>query len=369
MPDRPLVLLALNVGSSSLKAERWAWPGAAPEVAREVRGIGEEGGGAEDHREALALVLPDLLAGGEPAAAGHRIVHGGPRHRESRRLTEEVLADLEAAVPFSPLHMVPALAVIRRLAELRPGLPQVGVFDTAFHATIPEEAAVYAVPAAWRDRGLFRFGFHGLALASVVRTLGPDLAPRLVILHLGAGCSATAVLEGRSVDTTMGLTPLEGLVMATRAGDLDPGLILHLLREGMEPEALDRALNRESGLLGLSGRSGDMEILLEHPEDPACRRAVDVFCRRAAKAVGALAASLGGLDQLVFSGGIGEHAAEVRARIASRLAWLGVTLDEKANARHADLLSPPAARVRVHRIRVDEGREIAAGTAGVLGAA
>jgi acetate kinase len=242
------------------------------------------------------------------------------------------------------------------------------VFDTAFHATLPARAFEYALPSPWRRQGIRRYGFHGLACADAVAQLGLEMRERAVLLHLGAGCSATALLGGRSVDTTMGLTPLEGLVMATRCGDLDPSILLYVQRQcGLSVDQLERALNRESGLAGLSGVSGDMKVLLARADDPPVRLAIDVFCYRAAKAVGSMAIALGGCEQLIFTGGIGEHAAPVRTQITARLAWLGVRLDEAANAANGAVISHAQSAVSVRVIRVDEGRQIAQDTARLRG--
>ena len=300
------------------------------------------------------------------------MVHGGPRYREPVSVDDRVLADLDGLAELVPLHVPPALGVVRHLRKTLPGVPQAIVFDTAFHATLSARAFEYALPAAWRHWGIRRYGFHGLACADAVAQLGSGLRERAVLLHLGAGCSATALLRGCSIDTTMGLTPLEGLMMATRCGDLDPAIPLYLQRRrGLSAGQIDDALNHESGLLGLSGVSADMKTLLNRADEPPVRLALDVFCYRAAKTVGALAVALGGCDQLIFTGGIGEHAAPIRAEIVGRLAFLGARLDEAANSANAPVISHPQGRVSIHIVRIDEGRQIALGTARLhaLGAA
>jgi acetate kinase len=375
-----LRVLAVNVGSSSLRVDVWDIPGAAPRTRLEAGGIGgvhgtvsvgdqrTEAAGFRDHIIALDALLDRL---GEPArlnAVGHRVVHGGPRYREPVWVDDRVLADLHEFAPWVPLHVPPALGVIRHFLKALPGVPQAVVFDTAFHASLPARAFEYALPAAWRARGIRRYGFHGLACADAVAQLGPELRERAVLLHLGAGCSATALLGGRSVDTTMGLTPLEGLMMATRCGDLDPAIPLYLQRlEALGVDEIERALNHESGLLGLSGVSADMKTLLARADEPPVRLALDVFCYRAAKTVGAMVVALGGCDQVIFTGGIGEHAAPIRAEIVRHLAFLGAQLDDGANSTNAAVISHSASRISVHVVRIDEGRQIAQGTARLCG--
>jgi acetate kinase len=257
------------------------------------------------------------------------VVHGGGRFREPIVIDDEVEAQLAEVTELAPLHNTPALAAIRRARATLPGLPHVAVFDSAFHATIPAEAATYALPERAREEwGICRFGFHGLSVQWASERVR---VARLVVCHLGGGCSVTAVRDGRSVDTTMGFTPLEGVPMATRPGSVDPGALLYLLRHHLTLDDLDRLLEHESGLAGLSGRSGDVKEL-EQADDPAARLALDVFSYRVATAVGAMAVALDGLDALVFTAGIGEHSAGVRARICVRLRFLGVEVDESANA-------------------------------------
>jgi len=263
------------------------------------------------------------------AAVAHRVVHGGKAFREPTLLDDEVVSALEGLTELAPLHNAPALAAIAAARHLLPGIPHVAVFDTAFHATIPPEARTYALPARFRDElGIRRYGFHGLSVqwASERVRVG-----RLVVCHLGGGCSVTAVRDGRSVDTTMGLTPLEGVPMATRSGSVDPGALLYVLRHGLTMDELDHALEHESGLLGLSGRSGSVRDL-EGAEDDASRLALQVFAYRGAGAVAAATVPLGGLDAVVFTAGIGENSALVRQLVCDRLTHLGLELDDSANA-------------------------------------
>jgi len=373
-------VLAVNVGSSSLKLDVWEPNLSRALVKLEARGIGcGQGTVVEnnsavasqpiaDHDAALKALLQRLPEADRIARIGHRVVHGGSRYHTPAWLDDAVLEDLQALVPLSPLHQPPALAVMRGCRRYFPGVAQAAVFDTAFHAGLPPRASTYAVPAAWRDAGVKRYGFHGIACADIAMQLGRELRDRAVFLHLGAGCSATAVFQGKSIDTTMGFTPLEGLVMATRGGDIDPGALLYVQRKfDLTPQALDRLLNEQSGLLALSGFSADMRDLLQCQDERAAL-AVDIFCYRAAKAVGSLAVVLGGVEQIVFSGGIGERSAVVRARICDLLSALGVAVDGAANDAHSAVISAADSAVRVQVMAVDEGRQIVRETMALLDA-
>ena len=262
------------------------------------------------------------------AAVAHRVVHGGLRFREPVVVDDAVERELEAVVELAPLHNAPALAAIMEARRALPDLPHVAVFDSAYHATIPEHALTYALPASVReDWGIRRFGFHGLSVQWASERVA---VPRLVVCHLGGGCSVTAVKDGRSIDTTMGFTPLEGVPMATRAGSVDPGALLYLLKHYLTVDELDQMLEHESGLTGLSGVSGDVRDL-GGSDAPAARLALAVFTYRVATAVGAMATALGGLDALVFTAGIGENSALVRAAVCERLGFVGLQLDLDAN--------------------------------------
>jgi acetate kinase len=261
-------------------------------------------------------------------AVAHRVVHGGSRFREPVLVDDAVELELAGLTELAPLHNTPALAALREARHAFPHLPQVAVFDTAFHQTIPDRASTYALPLELRELGIRRFGFHGLSVQWASEQVP---VPRLVVCHLGGGCSVTAVRDGRSVDTTMGFTPLEGVPMATRAGSVDPGALVYLLRHHLSVESLDFALEHESGLAGLSGLSGDVREL-QGSDQPRARLALDVFTYRIATAVGAMAVALDGLDALVFTAGIGEHSTSVREAVCSRLDFLGVELDPSANA-------------------------------------
>lgn len=333
-----------------------ALPAAAPEAM------------AGSHAAAIAALvdwLDDMPAAGGLAAVGHRVVHGGAGFTAPVAVDAEVRARLAALVPLAPLHQPHNLAGIDAAAAHFPGVPQVVCFDTAFHRSQSRVAETYALPRHFYDRGLRRYGFHGLSyewIADRLRATAPEAARgRVVALHLGNGASACAMREGRSVETSMGFTALDGLPMGTRCGQIDPGLVLHLLGAeggGMTPESLTRLLYRESGLKGLSGIGQDMRALLAS-ESEAAREAVAHFAHRARREVGALAATLGGLDALVFSAGIGENAAPVRAMICDGLDFLGVALDPAANARNAPDLAAPGARVRTLIVPTDEEAMIA----------
>jgi acetate kinase len=287
-------------------------------------------------------------------AVAHRVVHGGSRFHDPVLIDEGVIAELDALSELAPLHNKPALAAIGEARRALPSVPHVAVFDTAFHATVPEEAATYAVPARWREEwAIRRYGFHGLSVQWAAWRVA---VPRLVVCHLGGGCSVSAVRDGRSVATTMGFSPLDGIPMATRSGAIDPEILLHLLRSGhIEPEGLEHALEHESGLLGLSGTSGRVEEL-EGSSAPSAALALAVFSRSVAGAVAALATDLGGLDALVFTGGVGENSAATRASICSRLGLLGVELEPGLNtgARPDARISSESSRVRVDVIEARE---------------
>ena len=324
----PRPALVLNAGSSSVKAALLAADGA-------VLWRGQQTWRPEEAAQVLGAWLPEALAPwlaeGEAAAAlafaGHRVVHGGERFTAPTRLSATVRRELTALVPLAPLHNGPALQLIEGVERWAPTLPQWACFDTAFHATLPPEARTYAIPAPWRQAGLRRFGFHGLNhehVAESVARSDPD-ARRLISCHLGAGCSLCAVRDGRSIATTMGFTPLEGLVMASRSGSVDPGLLLHQLRQGLGVDAIDHALHQKSGLLGLSGLSGDMATLRQAAAagHDGAALAIAVFRQRLLQEIGAMAACLGGVEVIALSGGIGEHDTALRDELAAALAWLG----------------------------------------------
>jgi len=309
-------VLVLNGGSSSIKYS--VFDGNALVVDGERSGVE-----AREARGAIAAVLEDV-AGQAVDAVGYRVVHPGPRLTEHQRITPEVLRELEAAVAFAPLHDPEALELIRAGMERYPGLKHYACFDTVFHRTMPLEATVYALPKVFRDKGVRRYGFHGLSCESVVWQLrGQGRLPgRMVIAHLGSGCSVTAVVEGESVDTTMGMTPDGGVVMGTRPGDLDPGVGVYLLRQmGVDVDALEKMLNHDAGMVALSGRANDVKALRAAAAegDADAELALKVFTRSVRKAIGGFAWLLGGLEAVVFTGGIGEHDAVTRKDCASDL--------------------------------------------------
>ena len=317
------LLLVLNAGSSSLKAkvltaegkslwgDQTSWQAGAPEPCDSADTV--------LRKWLLPAITPWV---NQLVLVGHRVVHGGMRFIVPTRITPQVRATLRELIPLAPLHNAPALAVIEAVCRWRSDLPQWACFDTAFHHTLPAHAFTYAIPAAWRDQGLRRYGFHGLNHQHVSEVV---VVPRLISCHLGAGCSLCAIAEGRSFATTMGFTPMEGLVMATRSGSVDPGLLLHLLRQGVSIEQLDRELNHASGLLALSdGLSASMKDLREAADSGhiAARAAIAVFRHQLLQAIGAMAASLGGVDAIALTGGIGEHDHVLRQELVDNLAWL-----------------------------------------------
>jgi acetate kinase len=360
-------LLVLNAGSSSLKASLIELPAATTLARSEV----ERAPGPDAWTDALRTVLAD--AGGVDAV-GHRVVHGGTRHTSPLRIDDEVLAELDALRDLAPLHNGPALEVIAAARAALPGVPQVACFDTGFHATLPLAAHVYPLPYAWyTEWGVRRFGFHGLSVAWSVERAGELLGRPvdelgLVVAHLGSGCSVTAVWEGRSVDTSMGMTPLEGLMMGSRAGSVDPGVLLELLDSGrLDRPGLAHALQRESGLLGVSGVSADLRAVEAAAADgnPRASLALDLFIRRAAAAVAGAVTTLPRFDALVFTGGIGEHAAGVRGAICARLGSLGVPA-VSSGAEQDAVLSDAGARVQVLRVEAREDLVIARQVARLL---
>ena len=317
--------------------------------------------------EALLHELFDWAAGHlaeeRIIAIGHRVVHGGTAFARPRIVDAALLEELEALCPLAPLHQPHNLAAIRVLADLVPDLVQIACFDTAFHHDRPELATRFAIPRLLHEQGIRRYGFHGLSyeyIALRLREIDPGLAAgRVIAAHLGNGASLCAMANGRSRDTTMGFTALDGLMMGTRSGSIDPGVVLHLIRQiGMTPVQVERLLYHESGLFGVSGISSDMRALMADGS-PAAEEAMDLFAWRAAREISALLPSIGGLDGLVFTAGIGENDPAMRARICERLGWLGLSIDEEANQRNAPVISAPDSAVAVRVIPTDEERMIA----------
>jgi acetate kinase len=364
-------VLVVNAGSSTLKL-RVVGPTTELEASLDLDPwAGDEAAAVEAIGEVLATV-------GSIDAVGHRVVHGGPALTAPTLVTAEVIDRIAALAPLAPLHQPRAVAGLRAAAARLPDVPGVACFDTAFHATLPAAARTYALPATWRARwGLQRFGFHGLSHAwasgRVADIVGERPHRRTVTCHLGAGASLCAVLDGRSVDTTMGFTPLEGIVMATRSGSVDPGLLLWLLTDaGLSPAEVTEGLEHGGGLAGLSGTNGDMRTVLDlvGAGDEAARLALDVYVHRARQGIAAMAAGLDGLDVLAFTGGVGEHAPLVRAEIAAGLGFLGVTIDAARNAAVSGdgEVSDPGARVATVVVSAREDLEIAAEVRALLGA-
>ncbi len=381
------LILTINAGSSSIKFS--VWNGDRATIEEDFRGEIEEigiaphlfarkpsgemlvdrtfdnGSAKLSHEDLLSALFDTLLEPyrGDIAAIGHRVVHGGGAFVEPVRVDDKVIAALSDLEVLAPLHQPHNVLAIRACAGLVPDVRQVACFDTAFHHTMPTVARRLGLPRAYEDEGVRRYGFHGLSyefIAHRLRVLDPALARRRVIVaHLGNGASLCAMFDGHSVDTTMSFTALDGLVMGSRPGNLDPGAVTYLMRRhAMSPEDIENELYRRSGLLGVSGISSDMRTLLAS-KDPRAREAVDLFVFRAAREIGALTASLGGLDGLVFTAGIGEHSPEIRSRICLRSSWLGIVLDEHANEKGQIRITSQTSRIAGYVIPTDEERMIA----------
>ncbi|MBC8742961.1 acetate/propionate family kinase [Paraburkholderia sp. UCT31] len=388
------VILVLNAGSSSIKFSAFEERGSALDlvVHGQVDGLytsharfealdrhGEHhakewtAGTELDHRhglEHIGVFLEEHREGHTLVAVGHRVVHGGQRFSGPVRLTPAVVDELDKLTPLAPLHQPHNLKSIRLFDQMQPDVPQVACFDTAFHRTQPEVAQAFALPAAITDLGVRRYGFHGLSyeyIASVLPHVAPGAAAgRTVVAHLGNGASMCALVAGASVASTMGFTALDGLPMGTRCGNLDPGVVLYLMEErGMDARALEDLLYRRSGLLGVSGVSADMRTLLES-DDPRARFAIDLFVYRISRELGSLAAAMDGIDALVFTGGIGEHAAAVREAVVRRTKWLGVELDVAANLKGGPIVTTASSGIPVWVIPTNEELMIARHTRAVV---
>jgi acetate kinase len=330
-----------------------------------------------DHAAAAGALMDwigERIGHGNLAAVGHRVVHGGPRYSQPQRITSELVEELHRLEAFDPQHLPEEILLTEEFQRRFPDLVQVACFDTAFHHDLPRVAQLLPIPRRFEARGVRRYGFHGLSyaflLAELARVAGPAAARgRVILAHLGNGASLAAVYEGKPVDTSMGFTPTAGVPMSTRSGDLDPGLVWYLaLTEHLDPQQFNAMVNFQSGLLGVSGTSSDMRDLLEYEaSDVRAAEAVALFCYQVKKWIGAFAAALGGLDTLVFAGGIGEHAPAVRARICAGLGFLGIELDDNQNQANAAVISPPANRVAVRVMRTDEEWMIARLVCQVLG--
>jgi acetate kinase len=393
MPDRTQHILAVNTGSSSLKISVYAL---AQDERRLLSGlvdrIGSPSGrlrlsdaqgkplldqasGVSDHGAALNTLLdwarqrfPDFRLDG----VGHRVVHGGMHYREPRQVTPELLTALRELIPIAPEHLPQAVQTMEAACGAFPDLPQVACFDTSFHRHMPRLAQLFPLPRKLADEGVVRYGFHGLSYEYILQEMHvvapKEARGRLIIAHLGNGASMAAVRDGVGIDTTMGFTPTGGLMMGTRCGDLDPGALLHLLMQrGRTPAELHEMVNRESGLLGVSGISADMrDLLTREATDAAAAEAVALFCYQARKFVGALTAALGGLDSLVFTGGMGEHAPAIRQRIADGLEYLGIRIDPRRNEAHAPIVSAEGSPVTVRVLPTNEDLMLARHTRDVI---
>jgi acetate kinase len=383
------IILCINSGSSSLKFALYRIDAGEETAlaAGTVERIGLSGGGFRlhtvtadndtetagdfpDHQAAVhtAFAALEELRLPPPDAVGHRIVHGGAEHVAPERVEPRLLEALRRLVPYAPLHLPAEIQGIEAVARRSPDLPQVACFDTAFHRRMPELAQRFPLPRSFWDEGVRRYGFHGLSYEYIVSQVGAATLGRAVIAHLGNGASMAAVQHGQPLDTTMGFTPTGGFMMGTRTGDLDPGLLIHLLTEkGYDAPQLERLVNQQSGLLGVSGSSPDMKALLERRDaDGQAAQAVDMFCYQLRKSVAALTAVLGGLDTLVFTGGIGEHAAPVRWDVCYGLAYLGIQLDPHLNARHAEVISTPQSHCTVRVVPTREDLMVARHTRTLL---
>jgi acetate kinase len=368
-------ILSLNGGSSSLKFAVYRLSGTAEErmFSGAVEAIGqpsgkawlrggdkmlqEETGKFPDHTAAMKKMFAGLREQGveKLAAAGHRIVHGGPKFTAPQLIDAQLKQALKELIPFAPLHLPSQIAMIEAVEAHFPDLPQVACFDTAFHSRMPEVAQRFALPQRFWEQGIRRYGFHGLSYEYVIGKLGGKLGRRAIIAHLGNGASMVALKDGLPMDTSMGMTPTGGFMMGTRSGDLDPGVLIHLLKTGYSAEQLEELVDHEAGLLGVSGHTSDMKALLQKSQtDSAAHMAVKMFAYQVRKFIGAYAAVLNGLDTLVFTGGIGERAADVRGKICSGLGYLGVALETQANAQNAEVISLPNSQCAVRVVQTDE---------------
>ena len=386
-------ILTLNAGSSSMKFAIFeiADSGAPrPKATGQLAGIGQgsaqliiKGHGAygslrtahvsniATHARAVQLVIDYFEIAKQPGewlGIGHRVVHGGARFSAPVKVSPDTLRELAALIPLAPLHQPHNVAAIEALLAAVPDLPQIACFDTAFHATQPETATRFALPEKYWQAGLRRYGFHGLSYEAILHAL-PQIAggvpSRLIVAHLGNGASMAAIRDRKCVASTMGFSTLDGLVMGTRPGAIDPGVLLHLLRDGMTREELEHLLYHESGVKGVSGLTADMKTLLES-SDPRAKLAIDLYCYRIGRELGSLSAVLGGLDALVFTGGVGENAAPIRAQVCKDAAWLGLELDEAANQRGGPLISAVGSRVAAWIVPTDEELTIARHTQALL---
>ena len=379
------MILAINRGSSSIKFAVYSDSVEAPELSGKLERIGLPEGAfravdnahaplvdqkiALPNHEAALKTLLDWLGSRklDLRVAGHRVVHGGIHHDRPQLVSSDLIAELKALIPLAPEHLPQEIEAIEAVGRLHPDLPQVACFDTSFHRSMPRVAQLYGLPRDLAEQGILRYGFHGLSYEYIA---GQAPRGRVIAAHLGNGASLAAIRDGASVDTSMGFTPTGGIPMSTRSGDLDPAVVLYLIREkNFTPVRIAELVNEKAGLLGLSGVSADMQDLLAHEHaNPAAGEAIAVFCYQVRKYIGGFAAALDGLDALLFAGGIGENAAPVRQRICEGLDFLGVRLDAAANTRNADVISSPESKVSVRVIRTNEELMIARHARDVLAA-
>jgi acetate kinase len=384
-------ILCINVGSSSCKFAVYSVSGGAESIVAEGAAdrIGSSGGKIRIHdangrslsESDRELARPQIAVDAlfdeferlklpQFDAVGHRIVHGGANHVAPELVTPALLDDLKKLIPFAPLHMPGGIEGIEAVAARQPKLPQVVCFDTAFHRGMPERAERFPLPRELYDAGVRRYGFHGISYEYILQALGAALPPRLIIAHLGNGASMAAVLNGNPHDTTMGFTPAGGFMMGTRPGDLDPGVIVYLLEQKRyDAKRLAELVNLKSGLLGVSGRSSDVKALLDVRATKAnadAAMAIEMFCYQIRKSVGALAAALGGLDMLIFTGGIGEHAAAIRVEVCDGLGYLGLAIDSRRNEANEDTITTVDSRCRVRVIPTNENLMVARHTAALV---
>ncbi len=383
-------ILVLNAGSSSLKFCVFALLGEqlSPKITGQVEGIGtaphlkaKDGAGQilidvqsqtsdiANHTQALQQIIDFLHTddSNNLVGVGHRVVHGGADYAAPQLITPEVMSKLDSITPLAPLHNPHNLAAIRAMMQECPQLPQVACFDTAFHRQQDTLAKLFGLPYSYYEQGIQRYGFHGLSYEYIVSALPPEIAKgRVIVAHIGSGASLCAIHQGRSVASTMGFTALDGLLMGTRPGSLDPGVMLYLLQQGSSYQQLEDLLYKQSGLLGLSGISNDMRVLLDSSE-PRAQLAIDYFIYRVSREIGSLAAALGGLDALVFTAGIGENSPQIRQMIAEKAAWLGIDFDAAANTAHASCISHASSRISVWVLPTNEELMIARHTRTLLG--
>ena len=385
MPDPSSTILVINSGSSSLKFG--VFEGEEQRLNGSIDAIGSSGGKLKlkdasgkllvdqasdtkslDDAFTAAMQALQQAGSGVPQAIGHRIVHGGPHLREHQLITEAVLEALQQAVHFAPLHDPPAISIIQAAQKQFPDVPQFACFDTAFHITLPEIAAHFPLPSSYWEQGVMRYGFHGLSYESIVHALGDQLPRRCIAAHLGNGASLCAILDGKSVDTSMGLTPTGGIPMGTRSGDLDPGVVLWLLRNGSTADEVESMLNHKSGLAGLSNGQSDMRELTKAAEqgDAPSRLAIDIFTRSIAKTIAGYVVALDGLDALVFTGGIGENSGSIRKKVCEQLRPFGIAIDAEKNQQSADIISSTESASQVRVIPADEDGTIARHTGALL---